>query len=211
MGPPSQITPTGYKEKPPAPTKTILISQQPQNPNQNQEKPVVADSFRRTYHHQDELHSPACINPVLSAHWSRATIYSATFFREVSLPNKDGRPQERYPILCVCHCLAAKSFPILHTTSSALFSLLSADLHGNKHIYIQLFRHSRREKIFQDTKLQTALHAKQPQNNSVTFSETAFLPVLQFGLLFLSKLKKKKLIGNLQVSETLTKDHIKTY
>lgn len=48
---------------------------------------------------------PACSHPVPPAHWSMHTIYSATFFRKVSLPNKDGSPQERYPIFCGCHCL----------------------------------------------------------------------------------------------------------
>lgn len=58
VGPPSQITPTECKEKPPAPTKTILISQQPWKPDQNQEKPAVANSFWRTYHHQAKLLVP---------------------------------------------------------------------------------------------------------------------------------------------------------
>lgn len=151
-----------------------------QNQTKTKKKPAVANSSWSTYHHLTKLYSPACSHSVLPAHWSMHTIHSATSFRRVSPPNKDGLPQERYPIFTVCHHLiCCKILP--HSAHYIIISsLLPADLPGNKHIH--LFCHSRREKeILRYRTSDSTAHAT--INNSMTnihFSESAFLPLFQF-------------------------------
>lgn len=93
------------------------------------------------------------------------------------LPTKTGflRRDIQFSV-CMCNRLTCCKI-LLHFahTSSSLFSLLSAYFPGNKPIYAPFFVIVREKKKLQDIKLQIALHAQPPQNNSVTLISLTLL------------------------------------